>query len=178
MDTGKKKAALKAFRDLWVAGTVGGFFAALVRSIPHDFGAFIKSADAIYGFDMILRYAYMFWFVAYFLVSNLNKESLRKGDVTFDVIQSVAAFAAAFALGIAVRGEGFQVAQSLTAFGFANAAVLMICVSSLLLFGFRDNSYWNGLRIVGALVAVSGVIVGFENPVSVSGLIILAFIFG
>src|SRR5712691_10536226 len=135
MDTGKKTTAWKAFRDLWVAGTVGGFLAALMRSVPLDLSKRVEAPSGLFTFDLVLRYAYLLWFIAYFLLSNLRKDELRKWDVAFDVIQSTASFFAAFALGIAVRGEGYQSSE---AFQSANGAILAICFFSLLFFGRRD----------------------------------------
>src|SRR5437016_11087760 len=116
MEQTKKNKAWKAFRDLWVAGTVGGFLAALMRSVPLDATILAHPPSCRFVVDLLMRYVYLVWFIVYFLVSNLGEGEPEKGDVAFDVTQSAASFAAAFALGIAVRGEGFQFNRSSYAF--------------------------------------------------------------
>ena len=116
------------------------------------------------------------WFIAYFLVSNLRKDVLEKGDVAFDVIQSAASFAAAFALGIAVHGEGFQFEKSSEAFLSANGAVLAICFFSLLIFGERDTNKTdplNSLRVVGGITALLGFQVAGNDPLGLDQLLAL-----
>jgi len=169
LDPDKKKLALKAFRDLWVAGTVGGFLAALMRSVPVDINTVIQGASAIQTFDLGLRYAYMLWFVAYFLVSNLNKEKNTWTEVLFDMIQSLAAYWAAFALGITVHDAGLKFDSS-AAFLYANGAVLTISFVSLVLFGKPDRSRLDVLRVVGAVVAVAGIVFADQHPLGASGL--------
>ncbi len=175
MDTGKKTTAWKAFRDLWVAGTVGGFLAALMRSVPLDLSKRVEAPSGLFTFDLVLRYAYLLWFIAYFLLSNLRKDELRKWDVAFDVIQSTASFFAAFALGIAVRGEGYQSSE---AFQSANGAILAICFFSLLFFGRRDyregHHPSNLLRIGGGVTAIVGWLVSRNNPLGLTHLVALA----
>jgi hypothetical protein len=170
--------AWKAFRDLWVAGTVGGFVAALMRSVPLDARALIHSPSGRFTFDLILRYVYMLWFIAYFLVSNLNKDEPKKFDIAFDIIQSATSFAAAFALGIAVRGEGYQFDRSAEAFEFTNGAILAICLFSLLFYLRRAN--WtkdknlHGLRICGAVMAIVGLVAARHDPMTICQLNSLA----
>ncbi len=171
----KKTTAWKAFRDLWVAGTVGGFLAALMRSLPLDARKlWFESPGGLFTFDLALRYAYLLWFIAYFFLSNLRKDELEKWDVAFDVIQSAASFAAAFALGIAVHGEGYQFDRSSEAFQFANAAILTISFFSLVFFLRRDN--WTQkrplhlLRILGGVTAIVGLLVSRNQPLSLLAL--------
>ena len=50
----KKKvrdAARKAFQTMWVAGTVGAFFAALTRNLPVHMRDLSSSPDAAYTLD-------------------------------------------------------------------------------------------------------------------------------
>ncbi len=170
MNSKQKGHAWKAFRNLWVAGTVGGFLAALMRSVPLDARTLAHPPSSRFVVDLFLRYAYLSWFIVYFLVSNLGDDDLEKGDLAFDIIQSVSSFAAAFALGIAVRGEGFQFDRSSDAFAFANGAILIICLSSLGFFlprdGWRNHSSLHLLRIGGAVTAAIGVAVSWTDSLS------------
>jgi hypothetical protein len=170
LDADKKRKALKAFRDLWVAGTVGGFLAALMRSVPLDVGVLAKGPDCLFTLDLVLRYAYLVWFIAYFLLSNLTDKEPDGCDVTFDLIQSAASYAAAFALGLVVHGEGYQFGRSAKAFEFANGAILVICVVSFVIYAIRDKweeqkkVHW--LRIGGAVMAGIGIFISKNDPLS------------
>jgi hypothetical protein len=178
MNTKQREQAWKAFRNLWVAGTVGGFLAALMRSIPLDAMTLAHPPSCGFVIDLFLRYAYLSWFIVYFLISNLGDDKIKKGDVAFDIIQSLSSFAAAFALGIAVRGEGFQFDRSSDAFAFANGAILAICFFSLVFFIPRDH--WRPqyklhlLRIGGAITAATGLMVSWTNSLSPARLLALA----
>ncbi len=178
MDAGKKMTAWKAFRDLWVAGTVGGFLAALVRSVPLDWSKLVDAPSGLFRFDLLLRYAYLLWFIAYFLVSNLRKDVLQKWDVAFDVIQSLASFVAAWALGIAVHDKGYQFDRSAEAFQWANGAILAISFCSLAFFSSGDG--WgelrglNVLRIGGGVTAIVGLLVSRNDPLDLVHLVALA----
>jgi len=170
MDQKKKDKAWKAFRDLWVAGTVGGFLAALMRSVPLDATTLVDPPSWRFVVDLLLRYIYLVWFIGYFLVSNLGDDKPKQLDVAFDVIQSAASFAAAFALGIAVRGEGFQFNRSSYAFAFANGAILIICLFSLAFFlprdGWRGHEESHTLRIAGTITAAIGLAVSWTSSLS------------
>jgi hypothetical protein len=120
----------------------------------------------------------MLWFIAYFLVSNLNKNELNKFDFAFDIIQSVASFSAAFALGIAVHDEGYSFDRSSKAFDFANGAILAICAFSLLFFSrpatWSKNKELDVLRLIGALLAIDGLMVARNDPLTCRQLATLA----
>ena len=186
----QKGEAWKAFRGLWVAGTVGGFLAALMRSVPPDLRAIthVPCGLPVYDltlrhvymvpcglfvYDLILRYLYMASFIVYFLLSNLNKDKLEKFEVLFDMIQTLAGFAAAWALGIAVRGEGYPFAESAEAFAWANGAIVIIGLFSLAFFSreeIRKEKKWRNLseltklRIGGAVAGAFGIIVTRFDP--------------
>jgi hypothetical protein len=66
----------KAFLVLWVGGTVGGFFSALMRSVPLHLGqlAWPSHANRAYTSDLVLRYGYLAWLIIYFGLSNSADE--------------------------------------------------------------------------------------------------------
>lgn len=177
MSDPKKAAAAKTFRDLWVAGTVGGFLATLMRSVPLDAGVLAKGVDCAFTFDLVLRYVYLIWFIAYFFISNLDAEESSSWDIWFDIIQSIASYAAAFALGLVVRGEGYPFGRSAMAFGWANGAIFAICFLSLLMFGVREGlnkeKGVNWLRGIGAVVAAIACFIPKTDPLSGARLIAL-----
>src|SRR5712692_5259995 len=87
----KRLAFQKAFQDLWVAGTLGAFFTAFARSLPVHLREISRHFDTEYTIDRFVRYGYLLWLLAYFLISNLqNRQSktLNKWDITYDVVQS------------------------------------------------------------------------------------------
>jgi hypothetical protein len=146
------KDAKRAFRAMWFCGTVGAFFAALTRSLPLHFLEASWPPDWFYTFDRLLRYGYLIWFLWYFIVSNINSQletEPRRGDIPFDIIQSFAALFSAFALGFTVPGSGFGPASFAYAMAFANGAVLIICVASLVLFSRVPPTEVNFLRWIG-----------------------------
>jgi len=120
----------------------------------------------------------LLWFIAYFLVSNLRKDVLQKWDVAFDVIQSLASFVAAWAIGIAVHDKGYQFDRSAEAFQWANGAILAISFCSLAFFSSGDG--WgelrglNVLRIGGGVTAIVGLLVSRNDPLDLVHLVALA----
>ena len=167
VDQKKLKIAKKAFQTMWVAGTLGAFFTALTRNVPLSFKQFSRNPDVGYTLDQILRYGYLLWFLAYFFVSNLNNEveEPENWDIPYDVLQSACALVAAFYLGFVVPGEGFGFGLYLSAIMTANAAILAICLFSLLCFQSKPWVQLDYLRAVGTLVsAVSFLIALFSSP--------------
>jgi len=154
MEASKKQTAWKAFRQMWIAGTVGGFFAALMRSVPLDLKDWSGPADYLYTFDLFIRYGYLLWLIGYFFVSNhLVDNKPERFDVFYEVLQSICSFVAAFALGFVVRNEGFPYGASAWAFDIANATIFVICGLALLMFWDSDWNI-NLLRGIGALLAL------------------------
>jgi multidrug transporter EmrE-like cation transporter len=152
-----KDQAWKSFRSLWVAGSLGAFFTALVTNVPLHVHRKDWPCGVVNLGDLLIRYVYLLWFLLYFFVSNLQNEmSLepnRKRDIIFDLLQSGLSLAAVFFLGFLVPGQNFQVS---TAYAAANCAIALICFFSLCFFG-RDATAdgINGMRIVG--LSISGV---------------------
>jgi hypothetical protein len=170
-----KTKALIAFRNLWVAGTVGGFLGALMRSVPLDVTRPPASPSELFPYDLVLRYAYLLWFIVYFFLSNLGKDQIQKGDIAFDVFQSLMSFVAAFALGITARGEGFE--RSSEAFQAANGAIFVICLVSLLFIvrdGWKNQLQLNLLRIGGMVTAFIGWLFARTDPLCLADLLKLA----
>jgi hypothetical protein len=160
--TGKEEKAWKAFVRFWVAGTVGGFLATLMRSVPLDFEHRAWPPDWAYTLDLFIRYGYLVWLMAYFFFSNLRDDdkALGRGDVLFDVFQTLASFAAAYALGFAVPGKGFGYGLSSCAFEYVNWTIFTICAFSLP-FGGRPITH---LRILGGLFALFSLVTVWHEP--------------
>jgi hypothetical protein len=149
----KRLAYKKAFQTLWVAGTLGAFFTALVRTLP----LYLKQAhwnfDPAYTADTFVRYGYLLWLLAYFFVSNLEiaqAKSLQKWDITYDILQSICSLTAAFFLGFILPDQryGFPIAYVLT-----NGAIFVICLFSLIWFRKGALQGLNRLRGTGAVIS-------------------------
>lgn len=161
----------RALLRMWIAGTMGAYFTFLFRNLALDLPSFaLHQIDWRYTGSVWIRYAYLWWFLAYFFVSNVrheaNQETLTKWDVAFALAQAIASFVAAYYLGFIVRGpdNGFAEPTS-TAVELANGAIAIICSFSLICFGYRRDAKaadteLNGLRWVGlgsSLVALSAI---------------------
>jgi hypothetical protein len=170
-------ADLKATRDsaftavfvrMWIAGTMGAYFTFLFRNLALDLPTFsIPEADWPYTFVVWVRYAYLLWFLAYFFGSNVryerSKTTLSAWDVGFDVLQAVIGIVAAYFLGFIVRAaDGVFAISTSSAVAAANGAIALICLFSLICFGFRkyEIEHLKTLRIgeflVGARLGDSG----------------------
>ena len=95
----RRKAAKRAFQKLWVAGTLGAFFTAFARTLPVHIKEWAWPPDAPYTIDLIVRYGYLLWLLAYFFISNLENEQSKsepkKWEITFDILQSLSGLMAA-----------------------------------------------------------------------------------
>src|SRR5438874_1167547 len=84
----KPVRASKAFQRLWVAGTLGAFFAALARNFPVDVRQIVYSFSWEFALNAVLRYAYLIWLIWYFFLSNMRSQSddsPRNHEVAYDV---------------------------------------------------------------------------------------------
>ncbi|WP_316366531.1 hypothetical protein [Candidatus Thiodiazotropha sp. CDECU1] len=150
----RDKARL-AFQSMWVAGTLGAFFVALLsnlsKHIPET--AWPKDVDALYTMQLILSYGYLLWFLTYFFISNFSNEILqkaRKKDLLFDIIQSLVAFFAAYKLGFLSLNLNF----SYISYAYASASVFVICFLSFLLFGCESKRGINLIRVYGLIISL------------------------
>jgi hypothetical protein len=149
----------RALIKMWIAGTMGAYFTFLFRNLALDLPTFaLHQIDWPYTFGVWVRYAYLFWFLAYFFVSNVrhdaNRAALSKWDIGFDLTQAIASFVAAFFLGFIVRPNNDFAHSTSTAIEVANAAIAAICLFSLVFFGYREgleaqNKNLNELRWLG-----------------------------
>jgi hypothetical protein len=97
---------------------------------------------------------------------------VTRGDVLFDVLQTLCGFAAAYALGFVQSGGGFLYSKSAYGFEWANGAIAAICVASLP-FGasqigsesLRKVRLITKYRLLGAGIAALslGIVIGFER---------------
>lgn len=155
--------SLRAFQSMWVAGTLGAFFTAFARNIPLHIDHAINSTSISWEYtaDVLLRFAYAAWFLAYFFLSNLDNEAATPDEraVAFDVVQSIASLGAIYCFGFAVTGRGFSEEQPGPSLAAANVAVGVVCLFSVLFYGTVTPQH-NLLRLCGLAVAAIGVLVG------------------
>jgi hypothetical protein len=155
-----EQRAKKAFQTMWIAGSIGAFFSALTRNLPLHFEEFSRTPDFLYTLDRFLRYGYLLWLLAYFFTSNLRNNPAtapKRWEVSFDVLQSACALAAAFGLGFIAPGSGFSVDSYGWTMGVANAAILVISVFSLIWFRkvareFNPHRTWGAVASALALL--------------------------
>jgi hypothetical protein len=163
----------KKFVSMWVAGTMGAYLTFLFRNLSLDLPTFsFHQIHWTYTFGVLIRYAYLLWFLAYFFASNVGHERnngiISKWAIGFDVTQATLGFFAAFFLGFIGRDEGnvFSYSPS-AAVRVANGVIAAICISSLICFGYhgdtsKENRELNCLRWLGfssSLLALGAVIV-------------------
>jgi hypothetical protein len=141
------------FVRMWIAGTMGAYFTFLFRNLALDLPTFsIHDFDCSYTLVVWIRYAYLLWFLAYFFASNVryerNKKNLSAWDVGFDLTQAVIGIVAAFYLGFIVRAadRGFADSTS-SAVEAANAGIALICIFSLICFGWRKDAGDDGPKL-------------------------------
>ena len=142
---------------MWVAGTLGAFFTALARNLPLHLQERGWPPDIAHTLDLIIRYGYVVWLLAYFFISNLDNatdDTPRNRDLAFDVIQSIAALWAVFWIGFALPGHGYGHDAFGPALVTVNLAVAVICLASLILFSCESSMSVNYLRIAGLVVSV------------------------
>jgi len=176
-DRKRMVAAKRAFRSMWVAGTAGAFFTALTRNLPLHFQERSLSPDVLYTLDRFLRYGYLLWLLTYFFTSNLENEPdsiPEKWDIPFDVLQSACALVAAFGLGFIVPGSGFAVTSYGWAMGFANGAILVICIFSMIWFRDVPPTEVNPHRITGAIISCVGLVVALAGLPRLPALLLFA----
>lgn len=139
------------FVRMWIAGTMGAYFTFLFRNLALDIPTFsIHEADWPYTLVVWIRYAYLLWFLAYFFGSNVsyerNKEILSAWEVGFDVTQAVIGIIAAFFLGFIVRAADGATSWR-CAVAAANGAIALICLFSLICFGWRQKPEEDGRKL-------------------------------
>ncbi len=146
---------------MWVAGTLGAFFTAIVRTIPIDIQRLQSGPDAGLILDRALRYGYLLWLLSYFFITNLRLEQGEhpsRRDLVFDVIQSVAGLSAAYALGFVSETRGFGPHESAGAIISANLTILSIALIAFYLFRSEADRRIHQLRFVGAILAAASIL--------------------
>lgn len=168
-----RATAKKAFQRLWVAGAMGAFFSALIKTLPVDWANRTSHPNWAFTFETWLRYSYLLWLLAYFFASNLRAQSSdppRKWEVTYDLIQSISALIAAYFMGFVVTVDF----SDATRFGVANAAIFAICflafcwsfqrVQQGLAPNTEEHKKVQRLRIAGAIVAAISALLAIFGP--------------
>jgi len=153
----RRQATLRAFQRLWVAGTLGAFFSLLVRNIPLDWQERSWPGDFNYTADRFIRYGYLFWFIAYFLISNLDNDYQDPAptwkELFYDVVQSAGALTAAFFLGFGQPDAHYR----LYAHAIFSGEIALICTVSLIFFHKNATAGVNLLRAVGGVISFAAV---------------------
>jgi len=146
----------KAYRRMFAAGVLGGFFATIIRNVPLDLKQLkLLAFSAPYLIDAFLKYGYLLWFLAFIAISNLrNNEPWRtveRKDILFDLLQVTMAWTSAYFLGFLVTGDRYGL------FGYlvTNIGIFTICLISLL---FRDTAPIGTLRKTGLVLSGLSVI--------------------
>ena len=151
-----RKKAWLAFQGMWVAGTLGVFFVALISNLPEHLSQIKWPEDfksTKYTFQVFLSYGYLLWLLSYFFISNLKNEILKKAgvkDLIFDVIQSAVAFYAIYKLGFIT----LKLNLDFLSFAYANLSIFIICLFSLIMFGCKSKKDINLLRLYGAVISI------------------------
>ncbi len=112
--------------------------------------------------DLLIRYGYLLWLIAYFLISatyDAEGGELRWRDIWFDVLQSAFSFLAAFFLGFIGATEHYEFRS---AYAVTNVAIIFISLFSLWLFGFESEPVLNWLRGLGLLISVVSFLLTFR----------------
>ena len=152
----KRTAFAKGFQKLWVAGTMGAFFAAFVRCLPVHLKQRAWPPDPKYTIDLFVRYGYLLWLLFYFLVSNVGIDDKdykpNRWDIIYDVGQSAFSLAAAFFLGFVVPDQTYK----LGAYAITNGVICAICFVARWWFRTRPGAQQgiNRLRTAGGLISL------------------------
>lgn len=164
----------RALTDLWITTTLGAYFFFIVQNLAYDI-PLLPQLGYSTVVEMLMRYGYLLWFVSYFFVSNHrnnNAGEIKARDFVFDVVQCVVAFSAAYYMGFLTRTDAHHTKSIVEAVVAANAAVVIICLGSLIGFRKTSSDELNSLRACGALFAtVSGVFAvatGLENSLDLT----------
>lgn len=168
----RRQAARRAFQKLWVAGTLGAFFTAFVRTIPVHFELRAWPPEALYTTDMVVRYGYLSWLLAYFFISNLENEQStsipKKWEITYDIVQSSSGLTAALFLGFIVPVSFMP----LTAYSITNGAIFLICALSICWFNEGQPCEIIAIRYIGAGLSLLSVILSLVLPYSFGSLVL------
>lgn len=157
----RRQVFWKAFQKLWVAGTLGALFFSIARNLPDHisqatFPLIWNHPFWEYTLSVWLKYLYVAWLIAYFLVSAMDNEHpasiSRPRDIFFDVVQSTASIVAAFCLGFIIAIPDLGVAAYRGPLG----AIALICFLSLGLFYANARTGVNALRTIGGVLAAIG----------------------
>lgn len=172
--------AKKAFQSMWIAGTTGAFFTALGRNLPTHVHQLI-GADFPSVLDLILRYGYLLWLLAYLFTSNLRNSpnsDPKPREVPFDILQSACGLAAAYGLGFIMPDHGFGTNSYGWAMGLANATIFMISLFSLIWFHSFKPTEINRNRVIGMVVSSLGILLALAKlprTPSLLGFLVLQF---
>lgn len=178
-----KPSPMRAFRDMWVAGTLGAYFTALARNVPLHIQEIYFPPDWPYTFDVAIRYGYSIWFLAYFFVSHFDNapdDVPKKRDISFDIIQSSFALWAIFWIGFALPGRGYGHDEIGAMLMTINTSIAVICVFSLLFFGkeskWKKNTARVGALLVSAAVMALLCLIPQVEPLTIGGVALIIHI--
>lgn len=163
-DIARRGRFVRALQQLWVAGMAGTLFFAIARKLPSDFLEFIHAPSADVRLVIALKYLYVGWFVAYFLVSSMDNDEenapRRLRDLGFDMAQSFATIVATYRMGF-ISPQQLQEIRPGMGLVAANCVIAAICLFSCVLYHDHARDGVNKLRMVGAVFALIGGVVGY-----------------
>jgi hypothetical protein len=159
----RKLMYVRALERLLLTSTAGAFFFAFARNIPVHFNERSCDPNWTYTIDLFLRYGYLLWLLAYFLVSSASNDLLDENrdcrSIFFDGAQAILALTAAYFLGFILQDPPY----GLFALAIANGVVLIICVLSLVFFRKRSTRGLNKLRVWGIVISGISIVVALVN---------------
>jgi hypothetical protein len=170
---GDTATAKKAFAKLFVAGTVGAYFGFISRNLSLDLQTVsLSSPDWTYTLGVFIRYLYVVLFLAYFFVSHFSLEAessqIKWPQIWFNMIQCAVAFIAAYFLDVLIRGKVELAHPTLIGVLWANVAIGVICISSLIFFAKSDSSAepdakpaLNTLRVGALTISIGAAVFAF-----------------
>lgn len=177
--TKRRNEFLKAIQKLWLAGALGALFFSIARNLPNHLPMInLCNPNWEETFSIWLKYMYIVWFVAYFMVSAMDNEQVgaphRCKDILFDLIQSTFSLIAAYFLGFVIPLNSPE-DNILIGYVWALVVIMVICLLSYHWFKDEARCGVNSIRICGFCLASLGLVFCGLFQESELGLYILLF---
>lgn len=158
----RRSEFLKAIQKLWLAGALGALFFSIARNLPNHLCMLnLYSPNWEETLSIWLKYMFIVWFVAYFMVSAMDNEQAgmphRCKDIIFDLFQSTFALVAASFLGFVITLDNPE-DNILKGYAWALAVIMAICLSSYCWFKDEARRGVNSIRICGFCLASYGLV--------------------
>lgn len=156
----RRSEFLKAIQKLWLAGALGALFFSIARNLPVHLPMILCNPNWE-TFAILLKYMFIVWFVAYFMISAMDNEQAgmphRDKDIIFDLFQSTSALVAAYFLGFVITLDNPE-DNILKGYAWALAVIMAICLTSYHYFEDEARDGVNSIRICGFCLASYGLV--------------------